>query len=167
MMRTRSRRRRAGLSLLEAIVAVGIFVGSMALIGQLLDTGLRTVDMGTRETIGLLRCESRMEEIVAGIVPIDTGTAAAGTPDLDDPHWRTTVLAEPTPVEGLLRVTVVVDYLDNPESAEAEESQYSQSLTRLVVDPSLLSATQLPTERATGTITIPQMLGLPSGGGMP
>ena len=160
--------RRNGLSLLEAIIAIGIFIGAMAMIGQLLDSGLRMIDIGERDTIALLRCESKMEEIVAGIVPIPAEMPKEPIPDREDPRWRTKVIAEPTSVEGLVKVTVTVSYQEKPEGAAAttseEESLYEQSLTRLVVDTSSLKLTTVAPLRGDGTITVPQMLGLPAAG---
>jgi len=160
-------RSRRGLSLLEAIIAIGIFIGAMAMIGQLLDAGLRMIDLGERETIALLRCESKMEEIVAGIVPINADMPKEPVPDREDPHWRTAVVVEPSSVEGLVKVTVTVSYQENIGAAATaeEENPYQQSLTRLVVDRSSLKLATVPTSRADGVITIPQMLGLPAAGG--
>lgn len=159
--------KRRGLSLLEAIIAIGIFVGAMAMIGQLLDAGLRMIDIGERETIALLRCESKMEEIVAGIVRISTEMPKEPVPDRDDPHWLTAVMVEPSSVEGLVKVTVTVTYQENigATATTEEESPFQQSLTRMVVDRSSLKLATSPASRADGVITIPQMLGLPPAGG--
>lgn len=158
---------RRGLSLLEAIIAIGIFIGAMAMIGQLLDAGLRMIDLGERETIALLRCESKMEEIVAGIIPINADMPKEPIPDRDDPHWQTAIVVEPSSVEGLVKVNVTVSYRENIGAAATteEENPFQQSLTRLVVDRSSLKLTTSPATRADGIITIPQMLGLPPAGG--
>lgn len=158
------RRRPSGFSLLEAIVAVGIFIGSMALIGQLLDVGLRMVDVDKYETQALLRAESTMEEIVAGIRPINLEGTREPIIDLDDPRWRTHILIEPTEVESLLRVTVVTEFLADPAATTEEEATHRQSLTRLVADWSLLAVPATPGGPA-GTITVPQMLGIGASGG--
>ena len=109
-----SPRERKGLSLLEAIIAIGIFIGAMAMIGQLLNSGLRMIDIGERDTMALLRCESKMEEIVAGIVPINAEMPKEPIPDREDPRWRSRVIVEPTSVEGLVKVTVTVGYRRRP-----------------------------------------------------
>ncbi|MFO0948184.1 MAG: prepilin-type N-terminal cleavage/methylation domain-containing protein [Planctomycetota bacterium] len=56
MIRGRNRSlSRRGMTLLEVIVATAIFVGGMALIGQLLRLGLLTAEANKRMTQGLLR----------------------------------------------------------------------------------------------------------------
>lgn len=154
---------RPGLSLLEAIVSTAIFVAAMAVIGQLLDDGLRQVEFNERATMGLLRCESKMEEVVAGIQGLNDSAAATPTSYPDDPHWKWSLLVEPTEVEGLLRVSVIVDYFEQWDAVD-EEPNYEESLTRLVPDPSFAAAS-VPPEAPTGTITIPEMLELDSGMG--
>jgi type II secretory pathway pseudopilin PulG len=126
--------RRAGFSLLEAMIAVGIFVASMAFIGQLLDVGIRLADQGKERTQALLRCESMMEEIVAGIRPIAMDSSATEKDDPVDRRWKSVVSAEETKVSGLLRVTVTVKFFEDPESMGDEEPRVVESLTRLVVD---------------------------------
>jgi hypothetical protein len=149
--------------LLEAIIAVGIFVASMAFIGQLLDVGIRLADQGKERTQALLRCESMMEEIVAGIRPIAVDAPAAEKDDPIDRRWKTTVSAEETNVSGLRRVTVTAKFFEDPESMGDEEPRVSESLTRLVVDrtPPALS----PIKEGAGTsVTLPTLMGIDSPG---
>jgi hypothetical protein len=106
-----------------------------------------------------------MEEIVAGIVPLDESLPKEPIEDEEDPHWRWRVVTEPTNVEGLLRVVVVVTYFEDLEQTEEENPTVRESLTRLVVDPSLRQGPAGPTEKLEGRITVEEMLGLPEGTG--
>lgn len=154
---------RRGLSLLEVILASAIFVASIAVIGNLLDVGMLIVQRGDRETIGQLRAESKMEEIVAGIQPFETQSTKSEDfePYEDDPHWSWKVTSVPTPMAGLLRVTVEVGYMDDPE-ATSEAPDNVWSFTRLVTDPALLRPSKEEIVEPTGTITVPEMLGIGS-----
>ena len=167
---------RGGLSILEAIVATAIFVGALAILGQLLDLGLLATDINRMNTLALLRCESKIEEVVAGIeAPISTTTP---TPYLDDPRWQWTMSVEPTEVAGLLRLTVRVEYLENAlqtqtgEAVEEEpdEPDFSFQLTRLFINrwPGESSGRRRSGRRGRGrarTITIREMLGLDESAG--
>ena len=162
-------RRRRGLSILEAVVAAGIFVAAMAMLGQLLDVGMRQVDIDRMQTVALLRCESTMEEIAAGIRPLESAEQSTPTPipDPEDPRWQTVIFSEPTEVEALLRVTVVVEFREDPESAADGEPSYREALTRLVPDRSLLQAAAASAPGGEGSITVREMLGLGVPGGSP
>lgn len=155
--------RHAGFSLLEAIIAVGIFVASMAFIGQLLDVGIRLSDQGKERTQALLRCESMMEEIVAGIKPIAMDSSATEKDDPVDRRWKSVVSAEETKVSGLLRVTVTVKFFEDPESMGDEEPRVVESLTRLVVDRTP-PATIPVKEGAGASVTLPTLMGIDSPG---
>ncbi len=153
----------AGFSLLEAIIAVGIFVASMAFIGQLLDVGIRLADQGKERTQALLRCESTMEEIVAGIRPIAVDASTAEKDDPVDRRWKTTVSAEETNVAGLLRVTVTVKFFEDPESTGDEEPKVLESLARLVVDRTPPAASLIK-DGAGASVTLPTLMGIDSSG---
>ncbi|MBY0586657.1 hypothetical protein K2X85_05740 [bacterium] len=157
-------RRRApsrGFSLLEAIIAVGIFVASMAFIGQLMDVGLRLTDLGKEQTQAVLRCESTMEEIVAGIRPIKAELLTGAKDDPADPRWKLAVEREETNVRGLWRITVRVAFHENKEASADEEPKLTESLTRLVVDrtPSVQPEGRRGQETS---VTLPSLMGLES-----
>ena len=149
------RTKRRGLSLLEAILATGIFIASMALIGELLQLGLLATRSNRETTIALLRCESKMEELVAGIESLELVDEAIPFPE--DPNWQWMVEVEPTEVEGLLWVSVVVERLD-----ENDEPDLEQRLTRLMTDPSLrdLLVARSEQEGERVPVTIRRLLGL-------
>jgi type II secretory pathway pseudopilin PulG len=154
----------AGFSLLEAIIAVGIFVASMAFIGQLLDVGIRLADQGKERTQALLRCESTLEEMVAGIRPIDPETKTGEQSDPLDRRWRTQVDCEETKVRGLWRVTVTCRFFEDPDASADDEPRLVESLTRLLVDRRAApTATGRPLP--TTEVTLPTLMGIgnPSG----
>lgn len=158
------RRRRRGLSLLETIVATAIFVAAIAAIGALLDNGLNSVRINDLATIALLRCESKMEEVVAGIeaIPEETSLTAAATPYEDDPRWQYRIVSEPTNVAKLLRVTVVVEYREDPADTTNEEPDFAETLVRLVVDPAARGLSSPEEEEERQPVQIRELLGLGS-----
>jgi prepilin-type N-terminal cleavage/methylation domain-containing protein len=61
------RRRNAGLSLLEVILAIAILGGCIAVIGELVRLGARQAEEARELTTAQLLCESKLEEIAAGV----------------------------------------------------------------------------------------------------
>lgn len=150
---------RKGLTLLEVIVATAIFVGGMAILGQLLQLGLLAARANQKKTIAVLRGESKMEELSSGLVLLEASTEPI--PFEDDWSWTWSILVEPTPVTGLVLVSLHVEHKENEED---ELPDVDFDLTRLMVDPQWRLPPQM--ESADGLvptpITIPEMLGLPA-----
>jgi hypothetical protein len=145
-----------GFSLLEAIIATGIFVGAMAVLGQLIQLGLLSSWSAKLATIGQLRCESKMEECVARIEPWEAATSAV--PFVDDSRWQWTAVADKTEVPGMVRLTILVEHLDDEEAPDFEVQ-----LSRWVPSPPA-EGSEDAAEGAEVPITIREMLGLGAGG---
>ena len=60
--------RRAGISLLEAIIALGILVGSTAMLAQLLGIARAHIDRAERLRMAQRLCQNTMNEIAAGLL---------------------------------------------------------------------------------------------------
>jgi Tfp pilus assembly protein PilV len=141
-----------GFSLLEAILATGIFVGAMAVLGQLVQLGLMSARSAKMATIGQLRCESKMEECVARIEAWEDATTAI--PFSDDPRWQWTAQTEKTEVPNMVRLTILVEHLDQEEAPDFEVQ-----LSRWVPAPPADGA-ESDDDAAKVPITIREMLGL-------
>jgi type II secretion system protein I len=128
------RNRRDGFSLLEVVLAMAILVGALAALGELLGLGTRHAREAADLTTAQLLCESKLAEIVAGILP---PSAVAGAPCENDPEWLYTVLVEPTDEPGLLAVQVTVT--ENQPTLQPIEF----SLTRWLPDPDYLAELQV------------------------
>ncbi len=147
MMRRRNTKR-AGISLLEVLTALAIFMLSIVVISQMVNSGARTADRSRRLTQAGVLCEARMSAILAG-VPTDDG---------DDPGWQYDVSYEPQDwtqvqvnnssgtgqaasgnVTGLTVVHVTVRY--------GNEVEYT--LTRTMLDPSLRTSQADPASTST------------------
>ncbi|NOX57031.1 MAG: hypothetical protein GXP27_21850 [Planctomycetes bacterium] len=127
---------RPGLTLLEVILALGIFLGSIAVLSQLISTGVRAAVQARWQTQAILRCESKMEEIVAGIEPLQD-VSEAGFEDDEEDAWRWSLTVAPGAEENLYELTVTVWRLGN----EGDESnQVSYTLTRYYFDRAAVSS---------------------------
>jgi hypothetical protein len=119
----------AGFSLFEVVIALAIFVGSIAAIGQLVSSGVWGAVRSRLHTQAVLRCESKMAEVVAGITSLQS---TGDLPFPDDASWTSSVSIQPGPHPDLYLVTVAVNH-----PASGQLSAFSYSLTRLVRDPNV------------------------------
>jgi Tfp pilus assembly protein PilV len=121
---------RRGFSLLETLLALVIFVGSLAVISGLLSLGVRGSFEARRMSKAALLCESKLSEIVAGVEPAESVSQATFE---DEPGWVWSVEVARGPVEGLLTVDVTVEQVD--------ETLFPVSfrLTRWMRDPAYLT----------------------------
>ena len=118
---------RAGLSLFEVIISLAIFMGAICSIGHLVSNGVRGAVQARLQSQAVLRAETRMGEIVAGVTSLHGALSGTFT---DDPSWTANVVVTSGPHPGLYVVEVTVAHA----SATAGGNQ-SYSLRRLVRDP--------------------------------
>jgi len=121
---------RAGLTLLEVLIALGIFVSSIAVISQLLAQGVRGAQLAQYETEAIFRAESKLAEVVAGAVPFQT---AANVTYADNDAWTWSLTVQPGPTEDLFIVEVTVN-----RAALSSLGSVDFTVTRLVRDPQML-----------------------------
>lgn len=121
---------RAGLSLLEVLLATAIFIGSLVAIMQSLRIGADNEISARMDSEAALRCEAVMAELVAGV----RGLESAADQAFDDgaANWFFDVQVEDAGVSGLLKLTVTVRHSPN-EGVETT----SVSLDRYLRDPQL------------------------------
>jgi hypothetical protein len=147
-MKRRSRQRRA-FSLLEVVLSMAILVGAIAVTGELVRLGTMSAASARDLTQAQLICESKMAEIVAGIMLPD---AVSNAPYELDPaqEWLYSVETATVDTPGLvlLRVTVT-------QNLPAHQRPVEFSLTRLIQDPNVaLAAPQaIDTGAATSSAT--------------
>ncbi len=126
------RPRRRGLSLLEVLTALAIFLFSLIVISQLVglagDRALAVQQQGDAAQ----KCQSKLAEVVIGAVPL------ASQPDQpldDDPDWMWSMTAEPADVANLWSVNVRV------YRQQSDGTQVECSFSRLVFDPAARGST--------------------------
>jgi prepilin-type N-terminal cleavage/methylation domain-containing protein len=127
--RRRSAAVRRGLSLLEVLLALGIFLIALTGIGQLISSGSRAAVDARLEAEATLRAESILQELLAGVQPLQS-TSATAFSDNADWLWSAEVLEGPHVDLVQVTVTVFRQDLDNPDRGTVR-------LTRLVRDPQL------------------------------
>jgi Tfp pilus assembly protein PilV len=124
-------RRRRGLSLLEVLISVAIFLGSLTAIMQVLNTGRRSELSSRLQSEAVLRCEAKMSEFVAGVEQAVSSQNAPFLED-DDTDWRWSAEVVESGTPGLLMITVVVEHTTGGDDPNA-----SFSLVRFMRDPQL------------------------------
>jgi prepilin-type N-terminal cleavage/methylation domain-containing protein len=128
-VRNRSRR---GLTLLEVILALAIFLFSIVAISRLITVGGdRALDIQGRE---IQLCQAKMAEVASGITPLQS---ASGTFD-EEPDWHWSIDCEPSPYTSLWNVKVTVG------RQHADGTKTQTVLTQMVYDPSQRGSTLDP-----------------------
>jgi hypothetical protein len=125
---------RAGVSLLEVVLAMGIFIGAVAALNQISNNGARAAIESRLMTKAILRCETKLGEVVAAIEPlVDVGETAFE----DDPNWTWSLATSDGPHADVLTVTVTVNF-NGPSSL----SSTTYSISRLIRDPIVFQITE-------------------------
>ena len=88
---------RRAFSLLEVILALAILIGALAVIGELVRSGLRNAQVARDLSQAQLLCETRLAEIHAGAA---SSEGAGKSPIADHPGWLATVERESSSVQS-------------------------------------------------------------------
>lgn len=120
--------RRGGLTLLEVLVALGIFLMSFAVISRLVSVSAdRALEVHQQGQAAQL-CQAKLAEVAAGVVPL---SGQNDVPFDEDPKFLWSVDATQADISGLWKVTVRV-HLE-----QSNGSRIECSLDRMLLDPSL------------------------------
>jgi len=119
---------RRGLTLLEVLVALGIFLMAFATISQMItisaDRALEVQQLAQASQL----CQAKLAEVAAGVVPLSGQT---DVPFDEAPKFLWSLDAAQTQIAGLWKVTVKVT-LERSDGSRTETS-----LDRMLLDPSL------------------------------
>ncbi len=99
------RSQRRGFSLLEVLLATGILIGSAIVLMELASIGMRHAASARDLSHAQLICQSKLNEIVAGVAPAET---VRPMPCEDDVRWIYWVNVRPTERAGLVLLEVGV-----------------------------------------------------------
>ena len=127
--------RRAGLSLLEIVLALAIFFGAMAVLSQLAWNGARAGVQSRLKTQAIIRCEAKLAEVLAGLEPLQSKSRVQYP---DNSAWTYSVSILETSYPDLLQVDVSVSHTGNSAMANTEFT-----LRRWMRDPGLFQAAAL------------------------
>jgi len=116
------------MTLYEVLVALAIFLGALAVLGQSMSTGTRAATQAKLRSQAMLRCEQKLGEVLAGIIPLQSDQGR----EFEDkaPNWSWDLNVEKGPTTGLLFVTVTATHSGSNSSAKA-----TYSISRYVRDP--------------------------------
>jgi len=116
-----------GISLLEIVIALAIFLAATTVIGQLIATGSQAAVGAQLKAEAARRCETVMSEAIAGVVPLEsTGDVAFE----DDPYWTWSITVSDAPVTDLVQIEARVTRQTRPGQPPA-----TMALVRWVRDP--------------------------------
>jgi uncharacterized membrane protein YgcG len=143
------RKVRRGISLLEVLVSLAIFMLSIVVISQMVDSAARSAVRSKRITQAGIYCEAKMAEIVIGTQPLSSTDFTAL--ENADAGWHYAINCEPqtwsnvtsnnTSINGLNLVRVTVRF----------ENEVEHSLTRVVLDPQLRVPIADPTSNSSSS----------------
>lgn len=123
---------RAGMSLLEVLIALAIFLFSLVGIGQLISySGQHSLEVAQRGHAAQL-AQAKLAEVIAGIVPM---SSQSESPFEEDTEWNWSLTAEPDSIAGLWFVEVTVS------RARSDGTRFESKLSQKVLDPSMRGST--------------------------
>jgi type II secretion system protein I len=116
---------RPGMTLLEVIVSMTIFLIALGAIWPLVEMGLNRAREVEEQTLALQKCQSKLSQVMSGDETLGTQEDVAFT---DDPDWHWSMEADPQDVANLWKVQVTV-------WRDTETGKIEVSLTQMVLDP--------------------------------
>lgn len=132
-----------GISLLEVVIALAIFLAATTVIGQLISTGSQAAIGAQLKAEAARRCETVMSEAIAGVVPLEsTGDMAFE----DDPYWTWSLTVSDAPVTDLVQIEARVT-----RQTRAGQPPATMSLIRWVRDPALWTQSTVESTSSGGT----------------
>jgi prepilin-type N-terminal cleavage/methylation domain-containing protein len=120
--------KRRGLTLLEVILSLAILAGAVAVLGELLRTGMMNASDARDFTRAEMHASSIMSQVVAGAI---TPEAISMMPVEDDPDFSFSIASDQAE-QGLLRISVTVA---RNQTSNAKPPEFT--LVRWMVDPQM------------------------------
>jgi len=111
------------------MLALAIFLGAFAAIGQVIDLGRQASVEGQLENEAVLRAQTKLAEVIAGIEPMSAMQQQAFE---DDPNWTWGLTMGDAPHVDVLGLTITVEHTRPNGTVDA-----AFVLTRFVRDPQL------------------------------
>lgn len=136
--------RRAGLTLLEVLISLSIFLAALTALSQLIGIGSRAAVQTQLRTQAIFRCQSVLAEVLAGAQPMESVAMSAF--DDESENWKWSLNVEPGDYENMLKLTVRVQYIGDSETVST-----SYQLIRQVRDPAMLLDAANTVETTTDT----------------
>lgn len=122
--------RRRGLSLLEVMLAIAILGGALVVIGELVRIGSIAADRAEKISKAQLLADSRLAEVTAGALPLQSVSDA---PCEEDPDWTYSIEVGDADRPGLKLVEVTVQ-----QDSNLVAKPLSLKVARWLVDPAFI-----------------------------
>lgn len=135
--------RRAGMSLLEVLLSLTIFLLALGAIVALVDHGSNRAMDAAMQTTATRLAQSKLAEVEAGVL---SPSAASSDTFPEDPDWTWSVEPGDAPAPNLYPVTVRV-YRD------LGGRRFEVTLTQMIFDPAQMGKAAAAQPPATGTTT--------------
>lgn len=138
---TTGTRHRPGITLIEVLLGLAIFLLALVPISRLVGMGTDSALEAALQSDGMRLAASKMAEVEAGVVSAVGG--GSGTFE-DEPAWSWEVQSSPTAIPNLYAITVTVshDFRGQPMTV---------SLWQMIVDPATMgTAAAIAKPEATG-----------------
>src|SRR5579871_2109658 len=123
-----ARGRRPGLSLMEVLVALTVFLLAFIALGRLVALGGDQAADAQQHVRAADLCQTKLAEVIAGAVPL---TSESDVPFEEDPLWHWTLDCEQGSYAGLWNVTVRVS------RQQPQGMRPYCTLTQMILDPSI------------------------------
>ena len=122
----------SGITLLEVLIALAIFLGAVTVVAQIVSTGSQAAIGAQQRAEAVHRCETVLAEALAGSIPLQT----SGATFEDNPEWSWNMTVGDGPHVDLLAIEVVVVHTN-----QLGETDPPFTLDRWVRNPELFLET--------------------------
>jgi type II secretion system protein I len=127
---------RSGLTLIEVLLALAIFLMSLVALGQLMNmTSEMALEIDHTNRANQLM-QKQMNAVVAGYVPL---SGQSDTPFDEDSNWYWSVDAQADSAPSLYHVTVTVSH-----KTSTGDTDFQKSLYQMVLDPTIRGSASIP-----------------------
>lgn len=134
-MIVRQKQARRGISILEVLIALAIFLLSLVAISQLMDQGADLAVQLDERTHASMLAQSKLAELIAGSEPLE---GHGDTPIDGEPDWYWSLAADADSIPNLYHVVVTV-------SKETRRGKIEVSFHQYVVNPTSRGSTDSST----------------------
>lgn len=119
-------KRRSGFSLMEVMLAIGILLACLVVLGEVAYVGRKTAEDVEQVTTAQLLCQAELNSILAGATPLES---SEGREIADAPGWLVSISSESLGKFDMIQLSVTV--ARDPEFDQLErQGQVQYTLVR-------------------------------------
>ncbi|MDA1017841.1 MAG: hypothetical protein O3A00_25715, partial [Planctomycetota bacterium] len=138
---------RRGITILEVLISVAIFIGAMTAIGGLLSNGADSAIQAKWETEAVFRAESMLAEVISGAVRMESVNGGTFADD-PDAAWSWSLAVDNGPHADLLALELTVDHTNGAGIVDA-----TFTLNSFVRDPEVYLNTSSSSSSSSSSTT--------------